>query len=108
MRMVMVRRSSMRIMSEPDVSNLLTVAQAIEIIDSVPISPRLVTQPLLKSTGLRLAGDIKSDRDYPPFDKSLMDGFAIRAADAHSTAFTLRIVGEVAAGKEPSREVGAG
>src|SRR5688500_427056 len=92
-------------MSEPDVSKLLAVAQAIEIIDSVPVSPRVITQSLLKSAGLRLAQDIMSDRDYPPFDKSLMDGFAIRASDASSGQFTLLVVGEVAAGTEPSRTI---
>ncbi|MBC8105251.1 MAG: molybdopterin molybdotransferase MoeA [Anaerolineae bacterium] len=95
-------------MSEPDVSNLLTVAQAIEIIDSVPVSPRIISQSLLNSAGLRLAQDIIADRDYPPFDKSLMDGFAIRVADAIGDAFTLRVVGEIAAGKSPSRTIGAG
>src|SRR5215213_320707 len=95
-------------MSEPDVSNLLTVAQAIEIIDSVPVLPRTIAQPLLKSAGLRLAQDIIADRDYPPFDKSLMDGFAIRAADAGGDSFTLRVVGEIAAGKSSTRAIGAG
>ncbi|CAN5392622.1 molybdopterin molybdotransferase MoeA [soil metagenome] len=95
-------------MIEPDVSNLLTVAQAIAIIDSVPVSPRTLTQPLLKSFGLHLAQHVTSDRDYPPFDKSLMDGFAIRAADATGEPFTLRIVGEIAAGRKADRALGAG
>jgi molybdopterin molybdotransferase len=95
-------------MSEPDVSSLMNVADAIEIIDSVPVSPRTLRQPLLNSFGLRLARDITSDRDYPPFDKSLMDGFAIRAADANSEYFTLRVVGEIAAGKSATRPLGRG
>ena len=95
-------------MSEPDVSNLLTVAQATAIIDSVPVTPRVVERPFLQSGGLRLAHEIYSDRDYPPFDKSLMDGFAICASDAKGEQFTLRIVGEIAAGREPSRAIGAG
>jgi molybdopterin molybdotransferase len=95
-------------MSEPDVSNLMPVAQAIEIIDSVPVFPQIVTQSLLKSAGLRLAQDIAADRDYPPFDKSLMDGFAVRASDAKGESFAPRIVGEVAAGSSSSRAVEAG
>jgi molybdopterin biosynthesis enzyme len=95
-------------MPEPDVSNLHSVAQAIEMIDSVPVSPRVVARPLLKSAGLRLAHDIVADRDYPPFEKSLMDGFAIRANDATSERFTLRLVGEIAAGSATSRVVGPG
>src|SRR5438874_7205065 len=68
-------------MSEPAVSDLLTVAQAISIIDATPVAPRLVEVPLQEAQGLRLAEDLRADRNYPPFDKSLMDGFAVRCAD---------------------------
>jgi len=39
---------------------------------------------LREALGLRLAEEITSDRDYPPFDKAVMDGFAVRAADVAS------------------------
>ncbi len=67
-------------MGEPDVSDLITVREAVEIIDRAPVRPRVVTVPLAEARGLRLAEDLHADRDYPPFDKSLMDGFAVRAA----------------------------
>jgi molybdopterin molybdotransferase len=92
-------------MSEPDVSNLLTVAQAIEIIDAAPVSPRAIAVSLRDAEGLVLADPIRADRDFPPFDKSQMDGFAVRAADVPGE---LRIVGEVPAGKSAACGVAKG
>ncbi|HYE18948.1 MAG TPA: gephyrin-like molybdotransferase Glp [Tepidisphaeraceae bacterium] len=95
-------------MSEPDVSALLTVAQAIEILDRTVVGPRVVEVRLEDAVGLRLAEELRADRDYPPFDKSLMDGYAVRAADVGTGGVELRLVGEVAAGVSPVRAVGAG
>ncbi|HEV8378468.1 MAG TPA: gephyrin-like molybdotransferase Glp [Tepidisphaeraceae bacterium] len=95
-------------MSEPGVSDLLTVAQAIAIIDATPVTPRLVEVPLQEAQGLRLAEDLRADRNYPPFDKSLMDGFAVRCADLGKGGAELKVVGEVAAGQTPKHIVGAG
>src|SRR5688572_16412285 len=95
-------------MSEPDVSDLLTVAQAIAIIDSAAVSPRVVEMPLAAADGLVLAEDIRADRDYPPFDKSLMDGYAVRSVDVASTPVGLRVVGEIAAGQQADRGLAPG
>lgn len=95
-------------MSEPDVSDLLTVEEAIRIIDAEPASPRVDQVALSDAQGLRLAQDVRADRDYPPFDKSQMDGFAVRRADVMSMPATLRVVGEIAAGSVANREVGPG
>ncbi len=40
---------------------------------------------------------IKTDREYPPFDRSTRDGYAVRAADATQGA-DLRVAGEIKAG----------
>src|ERR1044071_5863529 len=87
--------------SEPDVSQLVTVQQAIEIIDAAKVSPREIELPLERAENLRLAQDILADRDYPPFDKSLMDGFAIICGDAPE----LEVVGEIPAGVWPTRGI---
>jgi molybdopterin molybdotransferase len=53
--------------------------------------------------GLVLAQEIKTDREYPPFDRSTRDGYAVRAREA-ATGATLRCAGEIKAGdtvKEP-------
>lgn len=95
-------------MIEPDVSQLLSVAEAIVVIDGVEVTPRIVSMPLGEARGLYLAQDLASDRDYPPFDKSLMDGYAVRAADVAATPATLRWAGEVAAGAQAARPLAAG
>jgi molybdenum cofactor synthesis domain-containing protein len=45
-----------------------------------------------------LAEDIVADSDLPPFDRSQMDGYAVRAEDTTEAPVRLRIVGESAAG----------
>lgn len=95
-------------MTEPAVSSLLSVAEAIEIIDSTPLVPRVVRVSLNDAQGLYLAQDIIADRDYPPFDRSLMDGYAVRAADFAGERVTLLCLGEIAAGDDPSPGIGPG
>jgi len=95
-------------MSEPDVSDLLTVQQAIAILDSVEVRPASARAPLSQAQGLYLAQDLLADRDYPPFDKSLMDGYAVRSADVQSIPTELRLMGEIAAGGESSVSLEAG
>jgi molybdopterin molybdotransferase len=46
--------------------------------------------------GRILAEDVFADRDYPPFHRSMRDGFALRSADFE---LNLRIIGEVRAGQ---------
>lgn len=95
-------------MSDPDVSDLVSVQQAMRILDSVPVMPRITRMPLAECDGLRLARPIVTDRDYPPFDRSQMDGYAVRRADVTAVPSELRVVGEVAAGQQPQRAVEAG
>lgn len=94
-------------MHEPDVRALMTVEQAIAVLDGVAVTPRAVDAPLEAAAGRVLASAVFADRDQPPFRKSLMDGFAVRAADVAAGA-TLRIVGAIAAGQWPDRSIGAG
>src|SRR5207253_9346190 len=58
--------------------------------------------------GLVLAEDISSDIDMPPFDKALMDGFAVRCADLLEGHAVLTVVEEVTAGQTPRRSLAAG
>jgi len=99
---------SMGIMSEPGVSDLLSVAEAIAIIDGTPLAPRVLEVPLQEAQGLRLAEDLRADRNYPPFDKSLMDGFAVRYADLDKGVAELTVVGEIAAGQSSAHTLAAG
>jgi len=51
-----------------------------------------------KAVGRILAEDVLADRNYPPFNRSIRDGFAVRAADAAVPGAKLRLVGESRAG----------
>jgi molybdopterin molybdotransferase len=95
-------------MAEPDVSHLITVSQAIAIIDAVPVTPRTLRMPLLDAVGQRLAQDLTADRDYPPFHKSLMDGYAVRAADVVNTPAELKVIERLPAGRVANAPVAAG
>jgi molybdopterin molybdotransferase len=63
--------------------------------------------PLREAVGRILAREIVSDREYPPFDRAIRDGYAVRAADTHSGP-RLRCVGEVKAGDTPTVSVETG
>ena len=80
---------------------MLTVEQASEIILKDVPTLRVAEVSLSAAPGHVLAEECVSDLDMPPFDKSMMDGYALRSADAG----TLEMIEEVPAGKVPSREV---
>ena len=63
---------------------------------------------LLKACDHILAEDINSDIDMPPFEKSSMDGYALRAADCENTPVALDMIGTIPAGSFPDFTVEAG
>jgi molybdopterin molybdotransferase len=82
-------------------------AQAVVLQHARPLPPEAV--PLAPAAlGLVLAEDVASDLDVPPYDKVLMDGFAVRAADLPEGRGVLRVIEEVTAGRSPLRPVGPG
>ncbi len=82
-------------------------AQAVVLRHARPLPPEV--RPLAPAAlGLVLAEDVASDLDMPPYDKAMMDGFAVRAADLPEGRGTLRVVEEITAGRTPRRPVGPG
>jgi len=69
-------------------------------------------KPILDCLGQVLAEDVYSTIDIPPLDNSAMDGYALRAKDTRgaceSSPRYLVVVGEVAAGSMPTKEVRPG
>ena len=61
-----------------------------------------------RALGRILAEDIIADRNYPPFNRSSRDGFALRSADAAEPGARLRLVGESRAGVAFNGTVGSG
>ena len=84
---------------------MITVEEALTHVAewTQPLPARRV--PLGESLGLRLAEPIVSDIDSPPFDKSMLDGFAIASSD---TSPTRRIIEQVIAGGVPHHAVHPG
>src|SRR5262249_20139653 len=72
-----------------------------------PLSLRCEIIALSDSLGRVLANEIRADRVYPPFDRSIRDGFAVRSADIVPGA-KLRCIGELKAGDTPQTSVVAG
>ncbi|HEY0765179.1 MAG TPA: gephyrin-like molybdotransferase Glp [Pyrinomonadaceae bacterium] len=78
---------------------MIEVAEAIEIVRQQTLklaSERVAIDQVL---GRVLAEDVVADSDLPPFDRSQMDGYAVRAEDVKGAPVRLRIVGESAAGR---------
>jgi len=55
-----------------------------------------------------LAEDITADLDLPPFDKALVDGYAIRASEFQAGVRDFRIGEEIPAGRTPERPLAPG
>ena len=78
---------------------MISVAEAIQIVieqTQVLTTERLSIQD---SLGRVLAQDVIADTDLPPFNRSQMDGYAVRSEETKSAPVRLRIAGESAAGK---------
>lgn len=85
----------------------VTEAQHIVLQHAQPLEPGEGTL-IPKALGLVLAEDICSDLDLPPWDKALMDGYALRSADVAEGRADLQIIEEVTAGQVPVKTVEPG
>ncbi len=52
-----------------------------------------------KAAGRVLAEEVKADRDFPAFNRSTRDGFAVRSGEVADGGRKLRVLGEVRAGQ---------
>lgn len=78
---------------------MIPIEEAVEIITREAFTLPAETIDLQDSIGRVLAEDIHADMDLPPFDRSQMDGFAVRTEDAKNVPARLKIIGESVAGK---------
>jgi molybdopterin molybdotransferase len=78
---------------------LLPVAEALERVLAQASALPAERVPITEAHGRVLAEDVRSLRTQPPVDVSAMDGYAVRADDVTSVPISLRVIGEVAAGK---------
>jgi molybdopterin molybdotransferase len=84
---------------------MLSVEEALVLVAShiIRLEPRRL--PLDEVDGLVLAENVVSTVDSPPYDKSLMDGYAVVSSDR---APKRRILEEIGAGTPPSADVTPG
>lgn len=81
-------------------------AQALVLHHAAPLPP--ATTPLSAAAlGLVLAEDIASDLDMPPYDKAMMDGYALRCDDLRKGKAPLSVIEEITAGRTPQKALGA-
>ena len=82
--------------------------EALEIV--LGQAPRLdaVLVPLAEAAGCVLAERAQSDIDLPPFDKSAMDGYSVRAADVQRLPADLAVIESLPAGTAPARPLAPG
>ncbi|MCL6612460.1 MAG: molybdopterin molybdotransferase MoeA [Peptococcaceae bacterium] len=91
----------------------LTVLQSYrEIARHMNLPRRKKKVPLLEALGCRVFDDITAAEDVPGFDRSTMDGFAVRARDtfgaSESMPAYLDVAGEVFMGRETTGSAGPG
>ena len=90
---------------------MIELAEAIALVEraAVPLPPR--RQRLFETAGRRLAEPVVADVDSPPWDRAMMDGFAVRSADFEDRGdgiVELDVVVDLAAGDVTERPIPAG
>jgi molybdopterin molybdotransferase len=87
---------------------MISVSEAIQIVKEQTRTLKSKRVELANALGRYLAEDIVADCDLPPFDRSQMDGYAVRAVDTVAVPAKLKFVGESAAGRGWHNELNAG
>jgi molybdopterin molybdotransferase len=87
---------------------MLTVEEALrDVLEHARRVPAL-DAPLDAVAGCTLAEDVSADMDLPPFDKALVDGYAVRSDDLRGPERWLHLAGLIPAGQAPTRPLGRG
>jgi len=84
---------------------MILIEEAEKILDSINCIPSMEEVTLAEALGRVLAQDVISTISMPPFDKSAMDGYALRKDD-QSPEF--KIIEIIAAGHIPQKTVNKG
>jgi len=68
---------------------LITVSEAQALLESIIGHTESISIPLNEAAGKTLTEPITADRDGPPYNRVMMDGYALRAKDANPLGFEL-------------------
>src|ERR1700724_3878491 len=82
--------------------------KVIEIAGALRRTPQSETIEIEQAFGRVLAREVRADRDYPPFNRSTRDGFAVRSVDVTTPGARLECVGELRAGGHFAGKVAPG
>jgi molybdopterin molybdotransferase len=87
---------------------MLTIEEALRAVldEARPLPPQPV--PLADALGCVLGEDAAADIDLPPFDKALVDGYAVRSEDLRGPGRSLRVGESIMAGQTPTRPLAPG
>ena len=90
---------------------MIELPEAISLIEraAAPLPPRRM--PLLEACGRLLAAPVVSDVDSPPWDRAMMDGFAVRSedfSDGAAEVVELDVTVDLAAGDVTTLEIARG
>lgn len=86
--------------AEQLIFSLVVPVQAVETVD--------IAGDVAGCLGRILATPVTGELDFPHWDNSAMDGYAVRADDIQRVPATLHIVEEIPAGKRPQKTIGPG
>jgi molybdopterin molybdotransferase len=95
-------------------SGVVSREEALKVLDGHLSIPDLSVEDISISNALGrvLAQDIISPSDFPEFDRSTMDGYAVRSSDtfgaAESRPALLAVIGDIPMGVMPDRTIGKG
>ena len=99
-------------MTRREFRDLAPPAAARDTLADLTLAAGTETVPLAEADGRTLAARIDAPLDVPGFDRSAMDGYAVRASDTFGASeadpTTLPVVGTVRAGTEPDAHVDEG
>jgi molybdopterin molybdotransferase len=87
---------------------MIPVDAALEIVLRHTPSLGAEEVPLAEALGRVLAEDVSADADMPPFDRSAMDGYAVRASDLARAPVVLEVAGQIRAGQWPDQPLRPG
>ncbi len=87
---------------------LITLEEAWEVVRDEVTPLDAETVPFADAAGRVLAGALHATDDYPPFNRAMMDGFAVRADDCAETGAVLDVLGLNAAGSDAALVVDSG
>ncbi len=81
---------------------ILTLVQPVDTVEALDLTD------VASCLGRVLAKPVISALDFPHWDNSAMDGYAVRASDVQRSPVTLQIVEEIPAGKLPQKSIKPG